>query len=189
MKKLKQKSKTVDMPKSGYDERSPITGNFSVLVEPVPDINGKEDLYKVCMDTGYQTYHGTWRSDNAELLAVIENQMPDYVVSAKHIDGLGVVWYPMMTLSPYGMLHPIIDSQNQMKWAISDINPVESDNELDTEQIVRMPMQTEEGVRIGLFKVSEKSNNIWELDEFEIAFGTYQDLVQEQLSETDLEID
>ena len=185
MRKLKQKSKPVDTPKSAYDEKSPITGNFSVLVETVKDPKGNDDLYKVCMDTGYQTYHGAWRSDNAEILAVIEKQMPEYVVAAKHTDNLGVVWYPMMTLSPYGMLHPVLDSHNQLKWAISDINPVESDNELDTEQIVRMPIQTEEGVRIGLFKVSEKPNDVWALDEFELAFGTYQDLVQEQLSELD----
>jgi len=184
--KLKIAKKKKKQPKLTYDERSPITGNFTVLVEDV-EHNGKTDLYKVCMETGYQTYYNTWRDSNPEIIAVVERQMPDYVVASKFVDKLGVHWYPMMTMSIFGILHPIKDNMNQLKWAFSDLSRIEDSNEINSKQIVRMPIQTSDGVKIALFKVNDTPIQTWELTEFEDAFGYYQDVVKSQLNKSDEE--
>lgn len=169
--------------KDSYDEKSPITGEFCVLVEEVTNPGGQNDLYKVCMQSGYQTYWNAWRESSPEILEAVEKQMPQYVVNSKYIDGNGVVWYPMMTLSPYGVLHPIKDEQNQLQWAASSIDLISSEEELKTEQVVKLPIQTTEGVQMGLFKMSKQPIKIWESNQFEDALGFYHDMVNEKIQQ------
>lgn len=167
--------------KDSYDEKSPITGEYCVLVEEVTNPAGEQDLYKVCMQTGYQTYFNSWRTDKEAILAVVEQQMPDYVVNSKFTDPHGIVWYPMMTMSIYGMLHPIKDEHNQMQWAVSSLEMLTSPDEIHSEGVVRLPIQTSEGVRIALFKVRPQPDKVWQFNDFESALGYYQDMVNEQI--------
>ena len=163
---------------ASYDERSPITGNFTVLVEQIED-----DIYKVCMETGYQTYWNKWTEDAKETLAVLERQMPDYVVASKHVSDGGHVWYPLMMASPYGLLHTIMTSDNQLEWAVSDIEPVRSEEESKQPNLLRLPVQTADGVKIALFKVLVPALSRVPLNEFEAALDVYQELVAKHQSD------
>lgn len=177
----KPKKPNSELFKDSYDEKSPITGEYSVLVEELTNPNNELDLYKICMQTGYHTYSKTWRTDNPTALAVIEKQMPSYIVDSKIKDNLGVVWYPMMSMSIYGLLHPI-KVQNQLKWAVSSIEKIQNENELNSSGIIKLPIQTTEGVRIGLFKVNDTPMKTWEFNEFEHAFDYYQNLISENMN-------
>lgn len=160
-----------------YDEKSPITGNFSVLVERV-EMGTEEaplnDLYKICMDTGYQTYWDSWKSENREILDAVEAQMPKHVIDHKHVDSLGHVWYPMMAISYTLAFYPQVNDNNQLIWALSQVSPVQSEAEMDgSYQLLQLPIQTEEGPKLSVFKIHQP-DQIWELTEFENAFDQYQ---------------
>ena len=171
-----------------YDEKSPITGNFSVLVEPVEmgtEENPIHDLYKICMDTGYQTYWDSWKQDNTDILAAVEAQMPKYVIDYKYIDTMGRVWYPMMAISYTLAFYPQVDSNNQLLWALSNVSPVASEDELDgTYQIIQLPIQTNDGPKMSLFKI-EEPNQTWNLNEFESAFDQYQLVITQTINKHD----
>jgi len=180
MMKVARRKKSGTTRAASYDERSPLTGNFKVLVESVKKDNGTDDLYKVCIETGYQTYWNTWTTDNTEALAVIERQMPEYVVNAKHIQG-NHVWYPMMSISPYGVLHPLPGNDGQLSWAISDIKPIQSNEESEGPDIVRLPIQTNDGVKIAMFKMQHPPIMLRPLNGFEEVFHEYQNIMQNNI--------
>lgn len=163
-----------------YDEKSPITGNFSVLTEPVTLEKGDttvEDLYKICMETGYQTYWESWKETDTELVRVIESQMPKHVANHKHVDAFGRVWYPMMVISYTIAFYPFVDSDNQLKWALSKVSKVESESELDGKyQIIQLAVTTEDGPRMALFKILPP-DHVWELNQFGEAFDYYQTII------------
>ena len=85
------------------DEISPITGRCTVMVEEDPFIG---DTVKMCMESGYQTYVGSWKVENEEVIANIENQFPECVVDSKYIDDNGNIWYRSFLISPNVILYP-----------------------------------------------------------------------------------
>lgn len=170
--------------KSGYDEKSPITGKFSVLVETVEFENSapdapKSDIYKICIETGYQTYWNAWKQSNSELLDQLESQMPKNIASHKFVDANGHVWYPMMTFSYVAALHPHVDSDNQLKWCVSEVTMVTEDSDMETHEIVKLPVETNKGITMGLFKIANTPKQIWELYQFEDALNFYESVVNE----------
>lgn len=170
--------------KARYDEKSPITGNYTVLAEPVEfeqvsEKMPKNDVYKICMETGYQTYWNSWKTQNTELLDNLEKQMPEHVARHKFVDSNGHVWYPMMTFSYICALHPYIDNENQLGWAVSEVTPVMNDDELKTHEIVKLPVETNKGMTLGMFKISKRPSNVWPMFEFESALNLYELKVNE----------
>ena len=173
--------------KTGYDEKSPITGNFSVLVEKVefestaPDAP-KDDIYKICLETGYQTYWNSWKDANTELIAAIESQMPKKIAAHRFVDSNGHVWYPMMTFSYIAALHPFINSQEQLQWAVSKVTPLDDESINDnTQQVVKLPVETNKGMTLGLFKIASSPDLVWEMYQFEDALNHYETVVNEWL--------
>jgi hypothetical protein len=175
--------------KAGYDEKSPLTGNYKVLVEKVdfetddPNIP-KNDTYKICMETGYQTYWNAWKVENEDMLLHIEKQMPSKIASHKFVDSNGHVWYPMVTFSYFAALHPHIDAQNQLYWAVSDVKPVTDDSEMETHQIIKLPVETNKGMSLGLFKILNTPTKVWSMYEFDQALDFYEQIVQNWIDET-----
>jgi hypothetical protein len=181
---LNTKKEKPEKLKAGYDEKSPITGNYKVLVEPVefdnvPEGLPKKDIYKICMETGYQTYWNSWKTSSPEILDNLEKQMPEHVANHKFVDGNGHVWYPMMTFTYIAALHPYIDSNNQMGWAVSKVSPIENDSEIKTHKIIKLPVETNKGMTLGLFKMENKPDKTWPLFEFENALSLYESKVNE----------
>ncbi len=186
--KLKQDPKP-EKVKATYDEKSPITGNLTVLVESieVPRAEGQEngptqiaDTYKICMETGYQTYWNTWKEDNADLITNIEKQMPEYIVKHKYVDSHKRIWYPMTTISYVASLYPTIDANNQLEWTVSKIYIAESEAELKDKKVVKLPVLVENETKMAYFIVDEINAKHWKLNEFEAAFDEYQLIVTEE---------
>lgn len=177
--KLKQEPKP-EKVKSTYDEKSPLTGNFSVLVEKVETDNTEvTDTYKICMDTGYQTYWETWKEENTELIQNLEKQMPSYIVSHKYVDSYKRVWYPMLTISYFGTLYPIVDELNQLKWSVAKIRMAVSESDLEGKRVVQLPILNEEKTVMAYFVIDEDTAKVWDMHQFEGAFDAYQLIVSE----------
>jgi len=179
--------------KTTYDERSPITGNFTVMTEQVsnddlPEDSNlpKQDIYKICMETGYQTYWDSWKEDNTEFIKALESQMPTWLTGYKYVDSYKRVWYPMLAVSYVATLYPFPESDGQLGWAVATISPVQDEKELENNQILKLPLQTPEGVKLAYYKVDAESAQKWQFNEFESAFDTYHSIVGEnQNSESD----
>ena len=185
--KLKQEQKP-EKVKTTYDEKSPLTGNFSVLVEKVEtDKPGELDTYKICMDTGYQTYWETWKDENTELIQNLEKQMPSYIVSHKYVDSHKRVWYPMLTISYFATLYPIVDELNQLKWSVATIKMATSEAELEGKRVVQLPVLNDEKTVMAYFVIDDATATVWDMHQFESAFDSYQLIVsessQQQLNE------
>lgn len=177
--KLKQEPKP-EKVKSTYDEKSPLTGNFSVLVEKVDTENPEiTDTYKICMDTGYQTYWETWKDENTELIQNLEKQMPSYIVSHKYVDSHKRVWYPMLTISYFATLYPIVDELNQLKWSVAKIRMAASESELEGKRVVQLPVLNDDKTVMAYFIIEEDTATIWDMHQFESAFDAYQLIVSE----------
>tara|TARA_R110000822_G_scaffold128195_7_gene263904 strand:- start:260 stop:793 length:534 start_codon:yes stop_codon:yes gene_type:complete len=99
--------------RTGYDADSPFTGNRSVMSEPDPS---KEDILKLCMDTGYHTYELNWKT-GSDVLTLVEETLPQQIVDSKREVNDGNTWYKMMLVTPFVMLIPeTIDDVD--KWII-----------------------------------------------------------------------
>jgi len=183
--KLKSEPKP-EKVKVNYDEKSPITGNFTVLVEKIEvPKEGNEgqpimDTYKICMETGYQTYWDTWKEENPDLIANIERQMPEYIVKHKYVDSYKRIWYPMTTISYVASLYPTIDANNQLEWTVAKIYIAESEEELKDRKVVKLPVLVENETKMAYFIVDEANAKHWKLNEFESAFDEYQLIVTEE---------
>lgn len=191
--KLKNEPKPKKV-KTSYDEKSPITGNFTVLVEQItnddlPEDSNlpKSDIYKICMETGYQTYWESWKEDNVDFVNGLESQMPDWIKKYKYIDSYKRIWYPMLAMSYIATIHPYPESDGQLGWAVSTISPVKEENELQTQQIIKLPIQTEDGPKLGLYKIDVDNTKHWKFNEFESAFDYYQILVTDNSNINDEE--
>ena len=185
--KLNQEPKPKKV-KSTYDEKSPLTGNFSVLVEKVDTDNPQvTDTYKICMDTGYQTYWDTWKEENTELIQNLEKQMPTYIVAHKYVDSYKRVWYPMLTISYFATLYPIVDELNQLKWSVATIKMATSEAELEGKRVVQLPVMNDEKTVMAYFVIDDATATVWDMHQFESAFDSYQLIVsessQQQLNE------
>lgn len=183
--KLKTEPKPTKV-KTTYDEKSPLTGNFTVMVEDVtnddlpPDSNlPSRDIYKICMETGYQTYWDSWKENNTEFINSLESQMPSWLVNYKYTDSYKRIWYPMLAVSYVATLYPFPESDNQLGWAVATVSPVQDEKELEGNQIIKLPLQTEEGVKLAYYKVDNATAQQWKFNEFEAAFDYYHSIVSE----------
>lgn len=172
--------------KTTYDERSPITGNFTVMVEDIthddlPEISDlpKHDIYKICMETGYQTYWESWKADNIQFINELEANMPSWLTNYKYIDSYKRVWYPMLAVSYVATLYPFPENEGQLGWAVANISPVQNEQELEGNHILKLPLQTEDGVKLAYYKVDSETAQKWKFNEFESAFDTYHLIVTE----------
>lgn len=89
-----------------FDEKSPITGNFRVLVEPIELANDDKSppvLNKICLDTGYHTYTPVWRDDNPDFVNMMNHISPEsedddeqtHLRRLKFVAPDGAVWFPV----------------------------------------------------------------------------------------------
>lgn len=165
-----------------YDAKSPITGNYRVLVETVQNPkNGLKEEYKMCMDTGYQTYSKTWKADNTELLEKLEEQMPDIAAASKVIDEHNCVWYPTYAMSYFATLHVAKDGED-LTWAISELNIAITEDDLNNYSLVQMPLTLDDGkTAMGYFKIEPEPMKVFAGDDFESALDYYQEYINSQL--------
>ena len=183
--KLKTEPKPAKV-KTTYDEKSPLTGNFTVMVEDVtnddlpPDSNlPARDIYKICMETGYQTYWDSWKESNTEFIASLESQMPEWLVKYKYTDSYKRIWYPMLAVSYVATLYPYPEGDGQLGWAVAKVSPVQDEKELEGNHILKLPLQTEDGVKLAYYKVDAETARHWKFNEFESAFDEYHSIVTE----------
>lgn len=181
--KLKQDPKP-EKVKTTYDERSPITGNFTVMAETITNDDlpensdlPKTDIYKICMETGYQTYWNSWKENNVQFIKDLESQMPSWLSNYKYVDSYKRIWYPMLAVSYVATLYPFPESDNQLGWAVASISPITNEQELQGNQILKLPLQTEDGVKLAYYKVDADTAQKWKFNEFELAFDTYHSIV------------
>lgn len=181
--KLKQDPKP-EKVKTTYDERSPITGNFTVMAETITNDDlpensdlPKTDIYKICMETGYQTYWNSWKENNVQFIKDLESQMPSWLSNYKYVDSYKRIWYPMLAVSYVATLYPFPESDNQLGWAVASISPITNEKELQGNQILKLPLQTEDGVKLAYYKVDADTAQKWKFNEFELAFDTYHSIV------------
>lgn len=182
---LKQEPKPKKV-KTTYDERSPITGNFTVMVEAITNDDLPEnsdlpirDTYKICMETGYQTYWESWKEDNTEFINSLESNMPSWLTSYKYVDSYKRIWYPMLAVSYVATLYPFPEGEGQLGWAVASIQPIQDESELEGNQLLKLPLQTDDGIKLAYYKVDAESAQKWKFNEFESAFDTYHSIVTE----------
>ena len=135
------------------------------------------------METGYQTYWDSWKEDNVEFIKSLEANMPSWLINYKYVDSYKRVWYPMLAVSYVATLYPFPEGDSQLGWAVATISPVQDESELEGNHILKLPLQTSEGVKLAYYKVDSETAQKWSFNEFESAFDTYHSIVTEN-SET-----
>lgn len=174
--------------KSGYDEISPITGNFCVLVEEIQnEETGKYLKYKLCMESGFQTYAGMWNNDNPKELRLVEEQLPSFAKDKKVKDKNGDYWFPFTTMNYFAVIHNIIEENGDFKWVVSSMELATKDDDISKEMIVKLPIQFEDKIQMGLFKVNIGDIGKWDEFEFEEAFNVYTSYSSTEMSKYDEE--
>lgn len=143
-----------------YDEISPITGNMSVLVEMV-DIDGQEVKYKLCMDSGYQTYPQVWKKANVEGIKAVDETTPSYIRDIKFLDNDGVYWYPLI-IEGDNALTLIKDEKGDLIWAVLTKPKLEGAMAIMNQQMM-----------------DDKPVKTWPKDQFEDAWEYYFSLPEE----------
>ena len=191
--KLKQEPQPTKV-KTSYDERSPLTGNFTVMVEqvthddlPAESNLPKNDIYKICMESGYQTYWNSWKENDVEFIQSIESQMPKWLVRYKYVDSYKRVWYPMLAVSYVATLYPFPVSDSQLGWAVATVMPVQNESELEGNHILKLPLQTDDGVKLAYYKIDSENAQHWKFNEFEEAFDVYHSIVAQNSDADDEE--
>ena len=165
--------------KDSYDERSPITDEWAVLVETVENEHTKTtNVYKMDFDTGYHTYADLWLEGNTELLDEMEGVIPKFVADAKVISN-GIVWYPLISINYYYTLTPIPNNDNGIDWAVFSLYPVISEDEIKDNAIITIPITHEGETKMGLFKVSAEPIKVCKLTEFSEAWDLFNELTTE----------
>jgi hypothetical protein len=148
-----------------YDEISPLTGNRTVLIEE-DAFSG--DIVKLCMETGYQTYENSWKAENEEIVANLENQFPYQVVDSKFIDEGGNIWYKCFLISPNVLLYP-----DEHQWRVSNLIELDPGN--------GVPIQVPHAPGQMVTKYLDESNSsIFEKTKFEDALFEFQKRITEK---------
>jgi predicted ATP-dependent endonuclease of OLD family len=95
--------------KGKYDEVSPITNNFCVLV----DIDEETTLVsKICMESGYVT--NSYLMNNSEVLEKLQSSIAKVAFDFKIIDTFGYIWIPCMQASENSSIYPIPDTNKKL---------------------------------------------------------------------------
>lgn len=108
--------------KFDYDEKSPITGNMSVLVEEI-----EENIYqKICIESGYYT-QSDWKAGSETVDKVIDS-IPKHNIDVSKVDESGNVWFPYyLTTSKTTMFAN--DFGDGFKWFVGPIQLSENESE------------------------------------------------------------
>ena len=113
------------MIKAEKTETSPITGQDSVIVEHVNEIESK-----VCMDSGYMTTED-FKFENVEKLTKYEESMPQLIVDTKYKDDdLGQYWYLTTIQFKTGMIYPQPTKHSEYEWAFTPIMQLDAEEKL-----------------------------------------------------------
>lgn len=116
--------------KDTYDEVSPITGEFAVLVE---------DNHRIDFSSGYQNIKDSWIKDNEDLISEVESQLPSYIINKRFIDESNNIWYLVIASNEKSMLYPT--SEDDLCWAVSRVEKVT--NQTDINETYTFPILTE----------------------------------------------
>lgn len=158
--------------KLDFDEYSPITANFTVLTEEIP--NGDETLiYKLDYETGYQTYSGIWVEENVDYMANLENSMPKFTRELKHVDAHNDVWYPITYPHYRAVLHTIPDVEDVYQWALTRLTPILDASGLNDGNIMAMPFKFGEEEKLLYFKLDAEPFATFKWNDFTTAMDTF----------------
>lgn len=156
--------------RDSFDEISPITGRMTVLTE---------DSLRVDLETGYQNLKDIWTVDNTDVISQMEETMPAYILPFKVIDETKNIWYPILAFKHSGVLFPIADPGKGFKWAVSEVEKLTNQEDMNTHYVVNLPILVNGKEEMGLFKVHNDPIQIFEHNEFELAFDLYNSLGNE----------
>lgn len=145
-----------------YDSISPVTGNKTVVEEQIGD-----DVYKVCMETGYATYRDAWK--DPEILEKVILTMPDYVVDACIIDDTGGHWFPVLIIGHENVLYPI-KTDDKILWAVVNLIELQEDESIEGLQLIKLPNENEQLVD---FKLDVDNAKIFQLSQFSQAMNEF----------------
>lgn len=116
------------------DGKSPFSGNESLFKEYHEPSN---DSMIICIDTGYHTYEKSWKKDNEDVLARVEESLPMSSVQQKRIVD-DQVWYKIVLMTAFVIITPEqYDDRNV--WSVYTFK----DGDPSTE--VTFPMETVTG--------------------------------------------
>lgn len=118
----------LQVTKGKYDEISPITNNFCVLV----DIDEETMLVsKICMESGYVT--NSYLMNDSEVLEKLQSSIAKVAFDFKIIDTLGYIWIPCMQASEYSSIYPIPDVNNPESF-VWQVTPIKKLSEEDSKK-------------------------------------------------------
>lgn len=156
--------------KDSFDEYSPISGKFTVLTE---------DQFRLDLELGYQNIKDVWTEDNTEVITQLEESLPAYILPFKFVDETKNIWYPMLAFKHSGVLFPIADPATGFKWAVSSVEKLTNQDDINTHFVVNLPINVKGKEEMGLFKVANEPIQVFAKDEFELAFDLYNSLGNE----------
>jgi len=184
VKAKKRKSSSIDVNslKDSFDEISPVTGEMCVLVEEIDTEDGGSNIYKMCMQSGYQTYANLWKLDNEDMIHYVEKQMTKYIRDSRVVDSHNSVWYPITSITTKGILHLIRNDKNQALWAITEVTPAPAES-LETDETnlfkyVKVPLFVNGQINLALYKMNDKPTHVAEAFDFENIYMIYLDMIQ-----------
>lgn len=152
--------------KDTFDEWSPITGEFTVLVE---------DQFRLDLKTGYQNSKDLWTTDNEDAIKEIEDHLPSYMIPYKFVDeDTKNVWYPMFAVKHSAVLCPIPgDTDTTFHWSVCAVEKLVDKNDINTNAVINLPCMVNGKEEMVLFKVSNTPIQVFKQNEFEEAFTLY----------------
>lgn len=152
-----------------FDDFSPFTHNKRVLIEP--DVE-KNDMMKVCMDTGYHTYDRSWKV-GSDIIELVEQNLPNVILNSKKVIDDNV-WYKLLLLTPFVTLIPEYSADDDVyTWSIYPLR----DGNPDVDDIV-MEVEGDDGAVLYRALNKEEKISFSELN-FEQAMNTFQAMCAE----------
>ena len=122
--------------KLDYDEISPITGEKTVVVEPL-EIGG-DTFVKMCLESGYHT-QTNWTEDSPELETYMEN-ITQHNIDHKIVAEDGSIWFPYTLTTQKATIFADI-FEKEFSWFV-------------------MPIVKEDGDKEGEYKLSLGENQV-----------------------------
>lgn len=158
--------------KDSFDEISPVTGELAVLVE---------DSFRLDLSSGYQNMKDQWNIKNPEIIEAVEEQMPSYVIPFKFIDQTtGDIWYPMLAFKHTAVLFPIANELQGFVWGVSKVEKLVNKEDMNTHYVVNLPIQIQGREEMGLFRVNNLPQKVFDKKDFEQAYELYNSLGNEE---------
>jgi hypothetical protein len=112
--------------KVDYDEISPITGNFCVMVETLED--GSKSY--ICMESGYCT--NDYFKVDSEVIQNHERGISQLMIDVKHIDEQrNLVWYPIYMQVKDMTVYCTGTDKSDIVWNVAGIVELNEENKKD----------------------------------------------------------